>query len=104
MYCSPILLAVCTVGNLTTATALQRLYLSVLSTAMYVFVSLLVDIIVLWSRCGIDWLRLVTNVDLRDKVMSSATALCKVCCFSSTVPAGHGWRISKVALLSTWLM
>jgi len=76
---APVILVVFTVGVLLTASAVRRVQTSVLSTAFYVFVALVVDAFVLWTQCGGEWLRAAVGVDLRHVISSSNAILCKVC-------------------------
>lgn len=78
VYLSPAFLVFATVGNLLGAVTLYRIYPAVLSTAFYVFVGLLLDTVVIWSRCGLEWLRLITDKDLRGIIASSSAVICKV--------------------------
>jgi len=74
----PVILVVFIVGVLLTASAIRRVQTSVLSTAFYVFVALVVDAFVLWTQCGGEWLRAAVGIDLRDIITSSNAVLCKV--------------------------
>lgn len=78
IYLSPAFLVFSAVGNLLGAVTLYRIYPAVLSTAFYVFIGLLLDTVVIWSRCGLEWLRLIADTDLRGIIASSSTVLCKV--------------------------
>lgn len=78
IYLSPLFLVFSTVGNLLGAVTLYRIYPAVLSTTFYVFVGLLLDTVVIWSRCGLEWLRLIAERDLRGIIASSSAVLCKV--------------------------
>lgn len=77
-YLSPLILAVCTLGNVFGAVVIRRFYPHVLSTALYVFAVLVLDLIVVWSRCGLEWLSLVADVDVRDLMTSDSIVVCKV--------------------------
>ena len=79
IVCSaPVILVVFTVGVLLTASAVRRVQTSVLSTAFYVLVALVVDAFVLWSQCGGEWLRAAVGIDLRHIITGSNAVLCKV--------------------------
>ncbi|ESN96151.1 hypothetical protein HELRODRAFT_189125 [Helobdella robusta] len=80
-------------GNLVAIIVLKRLYTGVLSTGLYVLLSLLIDIIVVWLRCGMEWMRLATNTNVREIIVASSLVLCKIYPFIS----------STLLLLSTWL-
>ena len=75
---APVIVVVFTVGVLLTAGAIRRLQTSVLSTAFYVLVAVMVDAFVLSTQCGGEWLRAAVGVDLRDIVTTSNAVLCKV--------------------------
>lgn len=75
---APVIVVVFTVGVLLTAGAIRRVQTSVLSTAFYVFVALVVDAFVLWSQCGGEWLRAAVGIDLRHIITSSNAVLCKI--------------------------
>lgn len=78
VYVLPGLVAVCTVGNLILALVIRRLYPGVLSTALYVFVALVVDSFVVWTRCGFEWMNVAVNLNLRESIISSSAVVCKV--------------------------
>lgn len=78
VYVLPGLVTVCSAGNLLLAVVLRRLYPGVLSTALYVFVALVADYVVIWSRCGLEWLSTAVNWNLRETVLSSSAVVCKV--------------------------
>lgn len=61
-----------------TAVPLRRLYSTVLSTAFYVFASLMVDALVLLVQCGAEWLRLTASLDVRVLATGSSAVVCKV--------------------------
>jgi len=73
-----VIIVVFSVGALLTVGAVRRVQTSVLSTAFYVLVAIVVDAFVLWTQCGAEWLRAAVNVDLRDIITSSNAVLCKV--------------------------
>lgn len=76
-YLSPLILAVCTLGNVFGAVVIRRFYPHVLSTALYVFAVLVLDLVVVWSRCGLEWLSLVADVDVRGLMTSDSIIVCK---------------------------
>jgi len=75
---APVVIVIFSVGVLLTANAVRRVQTTILSTAFYVLVALVVDAFVLWSQCGTEWLRAAIGIDLRDIVTSSSAVLCKV--------------------------
>jgi len=87
---SPVVVVLFTVGLLLTASAVRRVQTTVLSTAFYVFVALIVDACLLWTQCGGEWLRAAVGIDLRDLITSSNSVLCRVCtcmCTYTYVPS-----------------
>jgi len=79
---APVIIVIFSVGVLLTASAVRRVQTTILSTAFYVLVALVVDAFVLWTQCGSEWLRAAIGIDLRDIVTSSSDVLCKVHCLS----------------------
>ena len=75
---APVVIIVFTVGLLLTASAVKRVQTTILSTAFYVLVALVVDAFVLWTQCGGEWLRAAVGIDLRDIITTSSAVLCKV--------------------------
>jgi len=75
---APVVVVIFSVGVLLTASAVRRVQTTILSTAFYVLVALVVDAFVLWTQCGSEWLRAAIGIDLRDIITSSSAVLCKV--------------------------
>ena len=75
---APVVVIIFTVGVLLTASAVRRVQTTILSTAFYVLVALVVDAFVLWTQCGGEWLRAAVGVDIRHIVTTSSAVLCKV--------------------------
>jgi len=73
-----VIVVVFSVGALLTASAVRRVQTTVLSTAFYVLVAMVVDAFVLWTQCGTEWLRAAVGIDVRDLLSSSNAVLCKV--------------------------
>lgn len=92
-YMLPLLLLFGTFGNPLAFIAMYRLSREVSSACVYLAVLAVVDILVLYRRCGNDWLVQITGTDLSQKVLSYSSTTCKVFSFV--------W--SFVDHLSTWL-
>jgi len=75
-----VIIVVFSVGALLTASAVRRVQTTVLSTAFYVLVAIVVDAFILWTQCGGEWLRAAVNIDVRHILSSSNAVLCKVSC------------------------
>jgi len=75
---APVIIVVFSVGVLLTASAVRRVQTTILSTAFYVLVALVVDAFVLWTQCGAEWLRAAIGIDLRDIVTGYSAVICKV--------------------------
>lgn len=78
LYVSPILLLIGTLGNIFSVIILQKLSKKVISTCLYLAVLAIVDLIVLYTRCGNDWLAHVARVDLSNHLMVYSESICKV--------------------------
>jgi len=74
-----VIIVVFSVAAVLTVSAVRRVQSSVLSTAFYVLVAIVVDAFILWTQCGAEWLRAAVNIDIRDIITSSSAVLCKVC-------------------------
>ena len=93
MYWPPVLLVIGTFGNIFSAVVMIRMFQKVLSTCLYIFVMLIIDLAVLYIRCGNDWIRNLADVDIKDIAKLSSNSVCKIYPF-----------VSDFALhLSTWL-
>jgi len=73
-----VIIVVFSVGAVLTASAVRRVQTSVLSTAFYVLVAIVVDAFVLWTQCGAEWLRAAVGIDIRYILTNSNAVLCKV--------------------------
>ena len=78
VYGAPFLLVVGTIGNVVSAIVLWRLLRKVLSTCVYVFVMMPVDLVALYIRCGNDWLVHTADVNVRHIAMLSSKSMCKI--------------------------
>jgi uncharacterized membrane protein len=77
IYVPPLLLILGTIGNILTAIVLWKFVHKVLSTCLYVFVSQVSDLVVLYLLCGNVWLSTLTGLDVRQKAMLSNNSVCK---------------------------
>lgn len=64
VYLSPLWLVLGTLGNILSVIVLQRLSKTITSTCLYLAVLAVVDLIVLYTRCGNDWLAQIGKVRL----------------------------------------
>jgi len=80
-----VIIVMFSVGAVLTASAVRRVQTTVLSTAFYVLVAIVVDAFVLWTRCGSEWLRAAVGIDVRDILTSSNAVLCKVNCLCLSI-------------------
>ena len=78
IYIYPIILFIGTIGNIFSLIIMYRLSHKVLSTCIYLSVLAIVDLLVLYTRCGNDWLLKVSHVDLSHTLMISSDSVCKV--------------------------
>lgn len=93
IYWPPALLVIGTIGNILSAIVMARMFQKVLSSCLYIFVMLIIDLTVLYIRCGNDWLRNLADVDIKYIAKLSSNSVCKIYPF-----------VSDFALhLSTWL-
>ena len=76
-YMSPLLLVVGLLGNVTSLVILSRLSRKVLSTCLYLAVLCVADLLVLYTRCGNNWLKMVTGYDVTNSLMIHYDIVCK---------------------------
>jgi len=76
-YLSPLLLVVGSLGNVTSLVVLSRLSRKVLSTCLYLAVLCVADLVVLYTRCGNDWLKIVIEYDVSISLMTHYDIICK---------------------------
>ena len=94
LYVSPILLLLGTIGNVFSVIVLQKLSRKVMSTCLYLAVLAVVDLIVLYTRCGNDWLTHLAKVDLSNRLMVYSESICKV----------YPFVFNFIVHLSRWLI
>ena len=78
IYFSPLLLFFGTFGNILSVIILQKLSKKVISTCLYLSVLAVVDLIVLYTRCGNEWLVNMSHIDLSNRLMVYSESICKV--------------------------
>ena len=76
-YLSPLLLVIGSLGNVTSLVVLSRLSRKVFSTCLYLAVLCVADLLVLYTRCGNDWLFIVTGYDVTNSLMIHYDIVCK---------------------------
>ena len=94
VYVSPFLLLLGSVGNFLSLLVMYRLSQRVLSTCIYLCLLAPVDLLVLYTRCGNEWLRRVSHHDLSNVLMLSSESVCKV----------YPFVFNFLFHLSKWLM
>jgi hypothetical protein len=62
-HTAPALLIIGTVGNVVSLVVLRRLSIDVMSTCLYLTVLCVTDLLVLYTRCGDEWLSIVFEKD-----------------------------------------
>jgi hypothetical protein len=75
---SPFFLLIGTVGNLMSLIILLQLSREVISTCLYLAVLSIMDLLVLYTRCGNQWLMSITELDISTMLMMSSPSICKV--------------------------
>ena len=78
VYASPVFLVVGTIGNLLSAIVLFKLCAKVLTTCMYLFVVSIVDIFVLYIRCGNKWVLYLFEFNIAETTKQSSNSVCKL--------------------------
>ena len=78
VYVSPFLLLLGTIGNLFSLTVMLRLSQQVFSSCVYLAILASVDLVVLYMRCGNDWLKNAVQVDLSNMLMVTSQSICQV--------------------------
>ena len=94
IYVSPFLLFLGTISCIISLMVMYRLSHQVLSTCIYLCFLSIVDLMVLYTRCGNEWLRKVSNLDLSNMLMVSSESVCKV----------YPFVFNFIFHLSKWLM
>ncbi|ELU17152.1 hypothetical protein CAPTEDRAFT_202366 [Capitella teleta] len=92
-FLPPFFLTIGTIGNIFIAIIMIRMMRKVLSTCIYVFVSVMIDTLVLYVRCGNDWIYNMIGMDIAHIAKHSSKSLCKIYPFVSD------WALH----LSMWL-
>jgi len=77
IYMSPVLLVVGSLGNVTSLVVLSRLSHKVLSTCLYLAVLCVADLLLLYTRCGNNWLYDVIAYDVSWSLMTHYDIVCK---------------------------
>ena len=81
---SPLLLVSATVGNLLAFIVMRRLYHEVHAHCVYLAIAAVLDTVILYIRCGNEWLKSVTpdERDVSFDIMHSSTVACKTYTFA----------------------
>ena len=94
IYISPFLLLFGTIGNMLSLVIMYRMSHQVFSTCIYLCLMAIVDLLVLYTRCGNKWLNKVTHIDLSSMLMVSSESVCKL----------YPFVFNFIFHLSKWLM
>ncbi len=94
VYASPVFLVVGTMGNLLSCIVLFKMSEKVLTTCLYLAVICIIDLLVLYIRCGNMWLAHLADINVEVTAKHSSNSVCKIYPF-----------VSNFALhLSIWLL
>lgn len=77
----PFLLLLATIGNVLSLLAFRHLVATTWSTCFYLHVLCVVDLVVLYIKCGGTWYRKVADSDLSERIMRFSDAMCKTYIF-----------------------
>ena len=94
LYVFPLLIVLGSLGNVFCVMVLHRLSKKVWSTCLYLAVISVTDILVLYVRCGNDWMRALIGTDVSTVVLVKSEAICKV------YPFAYNFLVH----LSKWLL
>ena len=94
VYASPVLMVVGTIGNILSAVVLFKMCRKVLTTCLYLFVLSIIDLIVLYMRCGNEWIMHMANYNVQEKAQLASNSVCKL----------YPFVINFALHLSIWLM
>ena len=111
VYASPVLLALATVGNVLAFVIMRRLYHEVHAQCVYLAIAAVLDLAILYTRCGNDWLRHVTaesvefypvgGTDLSFAIQNSSNVACKAYTFAHDfIIKLHHWLMVCMAVES----
>lgn len=78
VYASPVLMVVGTIGNILSAIVLFKMCRKVLTTCLYLFVISIIDLVVLYIRCGNEWVIYLANYNIMEVAQLSSNSVCKM--------------------------
>lgn len=81
IYLAPFLLFFSTVGNILSVIILSRLCYKVWSSCVYLAILSVLDLFVVYTWCGNEWLYKVSYIDVSNELLMSSVSLCKVYTF-----------------------
>lgn len=94
LYVSPFLLFFSTLGNILSCIVLCRLSYEVWSTCVYLAIVSLLDLFIVYTWCGNNWLQTVIHISVSDRLLLSSVSICKVYMF----------LFSAVLHMDRWMM
>ena len=78
LYVNPFLLFFGTFGNILALIVMLKICMEVSSTCIYLAVLTVPDLLLLYTRCGNDWLYQIIQIDLSTVMMVYSESICKV--------------------------
>lgn len=78
LYVYPVFLVFGGLGNILSVVLLRHFIHQSISTCIYLVAISIIDLLILLTRCGNDWLRAATNYDLSQRLMVYSDVICKV--------------------------
>ena len=94
LYIFPLLILLGSLGNVFCVIVLHKLSKEVWSTCLYLAVIGVTDIMILYVRCGNDWIRTLIGTDVSTMVLVKSEAICKV----------YPFAFNFMVHLSKWLL
>ena len=78
IYGSPFILLLSTIGNLLVCIIMSRLCNLVWSTCVYIAVFAILDLSIVYTWCGNQWLFHVVDIDVSEKFITYSESVCKL--------------------------
>ncbi|CAH1780273.1 unnamed protein product [Owenia fusiformis] len=94
IYISPILLFIGTFGNILAAIVLTKMSIKSCSTCVYLAVTAIIDLLVLYIKCGNDWLYNLNGTNLSNILLVYSDTVCKV----------YPFAFNFIAHLAIWVL
>ena len=102
IYGCPLFLLLGTIGNVATIIRFVSMCQKVLSTTLYLIVVAIMDLVVLYERCGNTWIKNLLQYDFEEASMHWSNTVCKIYPFLSNF-AYHlsAWLLVAMAIETT---